>query len=134
MNRRQFSANVIACLAAPLRVKSALANPKPFATYQASEFRRRLATGNPLVVHVHADWCSVCRAQIPIMNRILGETPYRNVSAISVNFDKDKDFLTDFKVVRQSTIIVFRNGKEVARLSYDSDPQRIEQVLARAIS
>lgn len=93
-----------------------------------------MATGSPLVVHVHADWCSVCRAQIPIMNRILGAAPYRNVSAISVNFDKDKDFLTDFKVVRQSTIIVFRNGKEVARLSYDSDPQRIEQVLAHAIS
>jgi len=132
MNRRQFSATAIAFLAAPLWAKSATA--KPFAPYRASEFTRRLATGNPLVVHVHADWCSVCRAQIPIMNRILSETPYRNVSAISVNFDKDKDFLTDFKIVRQSTIIVFRNGKEVARLSYDSDPQRIEQLLARAIS
>ena len=45
-----------------------------------------------------------------------------------------KAFLADYKVVRQSTIIVFKGGKEIARLSYDSDPARIEQTLARANS
>ena len=93
-----------------------------------------LAAGNPVIVHVHADWCSVCRAQIPIMERVLAGPAYKNVRTVRVNFDREKRFLADYKVVRQSTILIFKGGKEVAGLSYDSDPARIEQTLARAIS
>jgi len=105
-----------------------------FSEYQAGNFVKLLASGNPLVVHVHADWCSVCRAQMPVMDRVLAGPAYKNVRAVRVNFDREKNFLTDYKVVRQSTILIFKGGKEIARLSYDSDPARIEQTLERAIS
>ena len=131
MNRRRFSALAIAALTAPFAAGHALA--MQFTEYQAESFVKLLATGNPLVVHVHADWCSVCRAQMPVMDRVLAGAPYKNVRAVRVNFDREKRFIADYKVVRQSTIIVFKGGKEIARLSYDSDPERIEQTLARAI-
>jgi thiol-disulfide isomerase/thioredoxin len=132
MNRRDFAALALAVIAAPLAAGRALA--MQFTEYQAESFVKLLATGNPLVVHVHADWCTVCRAQMPVMDRVLAGPAYKNVRAVRVNFDREKRFLADYKVVRQSTIIVFKGGKEIARLSYDSDPQRIEQTLERAIS
>jgi thioredoxin 1 len=132
MNRRSFTALALAACAMPIPLVSAIA--MPFAEYQAGSFVKLLATGNAIVVHVHADWCSVCRAQMPVMDRVLAGTSYRNVRAVRVNFDREKAFLTDYKVVRQSTIIVFKGGKEIARLSYDSNPARIEQTLARALS
>jgi thioredoxin 1 len=131
MNRRSFGALALAALTAPFAAGRALA--MQFTEYQAESFVKLLVTGNPLVVHVHADWCSVCRAQMPVMDRVLAGAPYKNVRAVRVNFDREKRFLADYKVVRQSTIIVFKGGKEIARLSYDTDPERIEQTLARAI-
>ena len=104
-----------------------------FANYEAGGCRKLLASGVPVVVHVHADWCPVCRAQIPVMERVLKGAAYKNVRAIRVNFDRDKAFLSDYKIVRQSTIVVFKAGKEVARLSYDTDPARIEEVLEWAL-
>ena len=131
MNRRSFGALALAALAVPFAAGHALA--MQFTEYQAESFVKLLATGSPLVVHVHADWCTVCRAQMPVMDRVLAGTPYKNVRAVRVNFDREKRFLADYKVIRQSTSIVFKGGKEIARLSYDSDPERIEQTLARAI-
>ncbi|MBX3523860.1 MAG: thioredoxin family protein [Xanthobacteraceae bacterium] len=131
MNRRQFTALALAALATPLSVGRVMA---AFSDYQAENFVRLLSSGGPVVVHVHADWCPVCRAQIPVMNKVLAQPAYKNVRAVRVNFDKEQRFLADYKVVRQSTILIFKGGKEIARLSYETDPARIEQTLARAIS
>jgi thioredoxin 1 len=131
MNRRIFGTFLLAAFAAPFVVNRAHA--MPFAEYQPEAFIKLLASGNPVVVHVHADWCSVCRAQMPVMDQVLAGSAYKNVRAVRVNFDREKRFLADYKVVRQSTIIIFKGGKEIARLSYDADPQRIEQTLERAI-
>jgi thioredoxin 1 len=132
MNRRTFTALMLTAFAAPFAASRATA--MPFAEYQPDAFVKLLSSGNPVVVHVHADWCSVCRAQMPVMDRVLAGSTYKNVRAVRVNFDREKRFLADYKVVRQSTIIIFKGGKEIARLSYDSDPERIEQTLAHAVS
>jgi thioredoxin 1 len=131
MKRRTFSALLLAGLLMPGLFSSAFASG--FANYEAGGFRKLLASGVPVVVHVHADWCPVCRAQIPVMERVLKGAAYKNVRAVRVNFDRDKAFLSDYKIVRQSTIVVFKAGKEVARLSYDTDPARIEEVLEWAL-
>lgn len=132
MNRRSFVALSAAALLGPLSLSKAFA--KEFAAYQPSNFVKLLGSGGPLVVHVHADWCAVCKAQLPVMTSVLSGSKYRNVRAIRVNFDRDKQFLADYKVIRQSTILVFRGGKEISRLSYETDPARIEQTLEQAIS
>ncbi len=121
MHRRGFLFLATAAAAAPLFAAS-------------TAFAKSFAAGGPVVVHVHADWCTVCKAQIPVMDRVLSGAAYSKVRAVRVNFDKEKEFLTDYNVVRQSTIIIYKGGKEIARLSYDADPARIEQTLERAIA
>lgn len=132
MNRRKFSALALAFFSLPLAAGRAFA--MAFADYKPDSFVKLLSSGNPVIVHVHADWCAVCKAQIPVMDRVLARAAYKNVRAVRVNFDREKQFLTDFRIVRQSTIVVFRGGKEVARLSYETDPARIEQTLERAVA
>lgn len=131
-SRRTFATLLVALLAGPLLAFPG--NAKTFSQYQAASFLKLLGSGEPVIVHVHADWCSVCRAQIGVMDKVLSAAAYRAVHTVRVNFDKEKQFLTDHKVVRQSTILVFKGGKEIARLSYDADPQRIEQTLQKSIS
>lgn len=132
MNRRRFNALALAAVSLPFALPNqALA--RDFAAYQPESFPKLLATGGPVIVHVHAEWCAVCKAQMPIINQTLAAPAYAKVRTVRVNFDKDKQFLTDYKVVRQSTIIVFKGGKEVARLSYETDADRINKTLAAAL-
>lgn len=132
MRRRTFTALALAALAAPL-VFAAEAMAKPFAAYQAGSFPKLLASGAPLIVHVHADWCPTCRRQITILDQAFKGGKFDKVNAVRVNFDKDKQFLTDYRVVRQATIIVFRGGKEVTRLVYDTDEGRIKKTIGAAL-
>ncbi len=132
MNRRTFNAFALAAIAAPFAVSTA-SFARDFSAYQPDSFPKLLATGGPVIVHVHAEWCAVCKAQMPIINQTLAAPAYANVKTVRVNFDKDKQFLADYKVVRQSTILVFKGGKEIARLSYETDAERIRNTLAAAL-
>ena len=132
MNRRSFNALALAALVMPFAA-SGQALARDFTPYQAASFPKLLAEGGSLIVHVHAEWCAVCKAQMPVINQTLASPAYAKVRAVRVNFDKDKQFLTDYKVVRQSTIIAFKGGREVARLSYETDAERIRKTLAAAL-
>jgi thioredoxin 1 len=133
MQRRTFNALLLAAIAAPfIAAGTAHAQAKTFRTYRPEEFKKLLASGKPTIVHIHADWCPVCRRQITIMNEAFKDPKYANVNLVRVNYDKDKQFLSDYKAPRHATIIVYRSGKEVKRISYDTDPERILAVLATA--
>lgn len=132
MRRRTFTLMALSALAAPF-VLAAEAMAKPFAAYQAGNFPKLLASGAPLIVHVHADWCPTCRRQITILDNEFKTGKFNKVNAVRVNFDKDKQFLTDYRVTRQATIIVFRGGKEVTRLVYDTNEDRIRKTIEAAL-
>lgn len=133
MHRRTFNALLLSILAVPfVSATAAIAQAKTFRTYRPEEFKKLLASGRPTIVHIHADWCPVCRRQITIMNEAFKDPKYAGVSLVRVNYDKDKQFLTDYSAPRHATIIVYRGGKEVTRISYDTDQGRILAVLATA--
>jgi thioredoxin 1 len=92
-----------------------------FSAYSAPSFDTALKSGAPVIVHVHADWCPTCRAQAPTLKSMTGDPAYAKVTFIRVNFDKDKDFLTGHKISQQSTILVFKAGKETTRFTGITD-------------
>jgi thiol-disulfide isomerase/thioredoxin len=76
---------------------------------------------------VHADWCPVCRKQKPTLLSMSNEPTMAKVRFISVNFDRDKDFLKAHKIANQSVIVVFKDGKETVRLAGVTDPKEIRE-------
>lgn len=109
---------------------SALAEPQ---TYSQSTFNKLNATGKPILVEVHADWCSTCRAQAYVTDALLNEAPYRNITALRVDFDNQKDIVRALHVSIQSTLIIFKNGKEIARSLGDTTHDGVENLLKKAI-
>ncbi len=103
------------------------------ARYEAGGFETALKSG-PVVVHVHADWCPVCRKQQPALSSLSSDPAMTHVKFISVNFDKDKTFLKRNKVANQSVILIFKGGKEVARLIGTTDPAAIRAVVTKALA
>jgi len=130
MNRRQLLALMSVAGAAALICSAAWAN---FTAYSAQSFKTTLQSGAPVVVHVHADWCPTCRKQLPTLQSMMQEKDYAATKFVRVDFDKDKDFLTAYKVTSQSTILVFKAGKEVERLAGVTDPAQLRSRIKAAI-
>lgn len=128
MSRRALALSTLALTAAAPALAQQAAEPA-FTRYQANNFQQTLASGAPIVVHVHADWCPTCRAQLSAFSA-LGAQAFRGARLIRVDFDADKAFLQQYNVRGQSTILVFKGGREVGRIVGQSSREAVAQVLS----
>jgi thioredoxin 1 len=85
------------------------------------------------VITVHADWCPTCKSQDKILINFMKDPVYKNVTFYQLDFDTQKDLLKTLKVSAQSTIIVFKSGKEVARTTGDTKEEALSRLTKQAI-
>ena len=60
-------------------------------SYTEAEFNQLQKEGKSILVVVHAPWCPTCRAQAPIINELLSENEFKEINALRVDFDSQKD-------------------------------------------
>ena len=121
-----FLTTALILLAAP-----AMAGEQP---YTAATLDRMLAAGQPVVVDFHADWCPTCRAQAPIVKGLLATPELKNVTVLIADYDTELALRKSLKVANQSTFVVFRQGKEVARSTGDTSREGLAALLKKAVS
>ena len=129
MNRRTVLAGLVVLTSAlPVAVTFA-SNPDG----SLPGFDDALKTGEPLLIHVTAPWCGECKLQKPIVARLLATPEFRTMKKFDIDFDADKAALRHYEVQLQSTIIVFKDGREVDRLTGSTDPAVIEALMRKAL-
>ena len=89
--------------------------------------------GKTVLVEVGAPWCPTCKAQQPILGRLLTTDKFKSFVKLDVDFDSQKDALKLLNVRTQSTLIVFKGDKEVGRSVGDTNAASIEALLAKAL-
>ena len=109
---------------------SALAGEIPF---NQQQFEQALAAGKPVVVDFAADWCPTCRAQKPVISAILQQPAMAPLTLFVANFDTEKALKQALRVNGQSTLVVFKGGKEVARSTGQTQPAQLQALLAKAL-
>jgi thioredoxin 1 len=109
----------------------AVADEEP---YSAATLDRLIANRQPVVVDFHADWCPTCRAQAPIVRELLATPELKKVTVLIANYDTELALRKSLNVAKQSTLVVFRNGKEVARSTGDTSRDGLAALLRQAIS
>jgi thioredoxin 1 len=110
----------------------------PFATaaitpYDKAQFDKLIAEGKPVVVDFFADWCSTCRAQKPIVRELAAEPAMKDVTIFVATFDKEKELRKTLRVRSQSTFVVFKSGKEIARSTGQLVKEEIGAMFAKAL-
>lgn len=134
MNARILPARLFqtaVALIAAFYMLPALAGPaRPF---DEAAFRKAQQENRTILVEVHADWCSACAKQKPILERLGKDKDFEKIVRFSVDFDKPGNALKLFRVTSQATLLVFRGDKEVARSTFDTNPDSIRAMLARGI-
>ena len=113
-----------------LATSTVLAANMPF---DQARFDQLLKDSKPVVLHIHADWCPVCRAQDAVLDDLLPMDEFKNLPVLRANFDTEKKLLRKYKVRNQSTFIMFKNGNEISRSTGETDSTRIAELLRKAL-
>lgn len=96
--------------------------------FSRAAFERAQAEGRTIIVHVHADWCHVCRAQAPNIERATGS----DVVVFRLDWDDQRSEAQRFNATTQSTVIAFRGRRETGRIAGDSTPSAISALVRTA--
>src|SRR6056300_1024991 len=101
--------------------------------YDAAQFEQSIAQKKTILIHVHAPWCSTCHAQDMILDELVKTRAYSDVIIMQVNYDDQKDLLKKFQTKYQSTLILFKDGKEVDRITAKRNVSAIKALLDKSI-
>lgn len=97
------------------------------------DFDKNLASGKSFLVEVHAPWCPTCKAQASILKNLTSQPEFKDLSLVVIDFDSQKPLLKKLGVMKQSTLIVFKGGKEVERSLGDTSESSIKDLMLKAL-
>ena len=132
LTRRSFgSVTVAAALASAGLFAPAWANTAVPFSEQA--FKAAQASGGPILVEIHADWCPTCKAQMPILDKLTAEPKFKDLKIFRVDFDAMKPAVKQFGAQMQSTLIVFKGSVEEGRSVGDTREASISALLDKSL-
>ncbi len=88
-----------------------------------------LQAREPVLVDFYADWCGPCKMLSPIVDEVAQEND--DIKVVKVNVDESSDIALDYKVMSIPTLVVIKNGQEVARSVGLVDKSEIKNILAK---
>jgi len=102
-----------------------------FQPYEPSAVSKVIRSGGAVVVHVYAPWCLQCHAQASILSSFAGDRSFDTIRFFKVDYDGQKDVVNELGVPR-STLIAYKGGKEVARMSWGTSQEDVVRILKAA--
>lgn len=102
-------------------------------TYNQQVFENLISQGKTVIVHIHADWCGTCKAQDVQINAAMNAAEFKDVTFLEIDYDGQRKAVTFFKAKIQSTIIIFKNGKEIDRSATERDAPELQAFLKKAL-
>ena len=132
LSRRVFNGTIVAgALVAAVQLGSAWANTA--VPFSAEAFKAAQASGSPILIEIHADWCPTCKAQKPILDKLTADPKFKDLKIFRVDFDAMKPEVRQFGAQMQSTLIVFKGTVEQGRSVGDTKEASIAALLDKSL-
>lgn len=110
----------------------ALANNLSLPAYSAAQLAEVEQSGSFVLVATKPG-CPVCARQVPAIKTALMDPALQHLTVLQYNQLTEKALNERYNVTGQSTIIVFRQGKEVSRSRGLTDEMAIKTELQKAL-
>ena len=99
-------------------------------TFDADLFKKAQSEGKIVVVSSWIKYCSSCASQMKVLNKV--EDDFKNI--VYLNFDvRNKDISNLLKVEYQTTLLIFKNNKEVYRSIGETTKEKIYKAINSSI-
>ena len=82
----------------------------------------------PVIVDFWAPWCGPCKMFAPIFNEVAKKYPLKAVFA-KVDTELEQTLGSKYHIMSIPTLVVFKNGVEVKRVSGALDPLRLSTLI-----
>ena len=118
---------------AALAVMSAAVSAQPVRLFSMAALKAAQAKGQPVLVDAFAPWCPTCRAQAPTIDALSRSRGYDKLVILRLDYDNQLAEKKALGIRQQSTLILFKGGREVGRTLGVTDPAEIRGFVATAL-
>lgn len=111
-----------ALLAAP-------AAARPSTKFTEAAFKAAQDADKSILVEITAAWCPACKAQAPILERLLTSAKFRDYVVFTIDFDTEKQAMQLFDARLPATLVVYKGPDQMGRSLADVDPTSLSALL-----
>ena len=121
-------------LLAPLALSAIVGSRLPAADhawepFDQTSFDQAKAAGKTVVLHCHAPWCPICKAQQAILAHLLVQPEFGGVLGFVIDYDSASQVRGALHITRPSTLVVYKGMVEVGRSTGATDEAAVSALI-----
>jgi thioredoxin 1 len=132
MIRSMHFARVLALAAIFFSLSGVSASAQQKEDFTEQRFAALQAQNALVLLDVYADWCPTCKLQQKILAQYREANPGVPLHILTIDFDKQKQYVRQFGAPRQSTLILYRGTERLWFGVAETRPSVIFEELNRA--
>lgn len=99
----------------------------------ASVVQETVKSSPSAVIAFHSSSCGTCKVQKPRLQSLLLKEQNSQIKDVFLDFDNEEEVRKSLKVAYPSTVIVFKNGTEVGRVTGETNEVELQKLLNKSV-